>query len=131
MEFIFIDKENITFQRKSTKIKEISEILQRQQTPDLVEEKMNLLSHNPSEEKGAKQAEMDFSLINQLLPTEVLKKILEKLDFEGIRLAKLICTHWRDIIDGFKLVKQASSMFLEYCVKTDTMYIFDLNCFHF
>ena len=37
--------------------------------------------------------------------TMELKETLEKLDFEGICLAKLICTRWRDIIDGFKLVK--------------------------
>ena len=50
-----------------------------------------------------------FPSINQVLPTEILKEILEKLDFKSLVLAKQTCKHWKVIINEFKLVHQASS----------------------
>ena len=56
-----------------------------------------------------------FPLINQVLPIEMLKKILEKLDFRSLCLAKHTCRHWKGIINGFKLKEIASSEYLNIC----------------
>ena len=50
--------------------------------------------------------------INQVLPTEMLKKILENLDVKSLCFSKQTCKHWKDIIDEFELVKKASGKFL-------------------
>ena len=51
--------------------------------------------------------------INKVLPPEMLKKILEFLDAKSLSFARQSCKRWKNIIDGFELVKQASSKFLE------------------
>ena len=56
----------------------------------------------------------DFRFINQVLPTEMLKKILELLDIKSLYFAKLSCKRWKDIIDEFELVNEASSKFFEF-----------------
>ena len=75
--------------------------VQSKQIPDLVREMENVL---PS----------DFQFINQVLPTEMLKKILELLDIKSLYFAKLSCKRWKDIIDEFELVNEASSKFFEF-----------------
>ena len=50
--------------------------------------------------------------INQFLPTEMLKKILENLDYKSLHFAKQTCKLWKDIIVEFELVKKASGKFL-------------------
>ena len=62
--------------------------------------------------KFSGERETGLSLINQVLPTEMLKMILEKLDIYSICFAKQVCMRWRDIIHEFELVKKASSKFL-------------------
>ena len=54
-----------------------------------------------------------FPLINQVLPTEVLKKILEILNIKSLCFAKQTCMRWRNIIHEFKLVERALSKFIE------------------
>ena len=97
------------------KIKEIFEILQSQVRPDLVNEMKSLILLKTPRENGTKLEEEKnnaLSSINQVLPTEMLKKILEKLNIESLCLAKQTCMHWRNIIHEFDLVKKASSKFL-------------------
>ena len=101
------------------KIKEIFEILQSQKRPDLIEEMKNLvLLKNIGEESSnlAEEKKMDLSPIKQVLPTEVLKKVLEKLNFKSLYFAMQTCKSWRDIIHEFELVKKASSKFHKSCL---------------
>ena len=59
----------------------------------------NLLVHMLSGNDGAK--------INAVLPTELLKKILENLDFKSVDSARQSCKHWKEIVDTFELRKKA------------------------
>ena len=59
----------------------------------------NLLVHMLSGNNGPK--------INPVLPTELLKKILENLDFKSLGSARQSCKHWKEIIDAFELRKKA------------------------
>ena len=47
--------------------------------------------------------------INQVFPTEMLKKILERLDHKSLCYASTCCKRWRDIIEEFELKNIASS----------------------
>ena len=51
--------------------------------------------------------------VNQVFPTELLKKILERLDIKSLCSAKQTCKHWKNIIDTFELLENASSKYLE------------------
>ena len=51
--------------------------------------------------------------INQVFPTEMLKKILGNLDYKSLLNAKKTCRLWRDIIVEFGFEKQASGKILE------------------
>ena len=55
---------------------------------------------------------IEFMSINMVLPTEMMKKILEKLDWKSLTSSKQTCQHWREIINQFKLEEQASSKFI-------------------
>ena len=63
----------------------------------------NLLVHMLSRNDGAK--------INTVLPTELLKKILENLDFKSLGSARQSCKHWNDIIKAFELQNKALGKF--------------------
>ena len=127
-----------------TKIKEIFEILQSQERPDLVNELKSfvllkktgenvtkLVEENSQEEpnlakemknsvlpksngkRGLKLSErkkIEHSSINKVdeLPTEILKKILEKLDIQSLFLAKQICRRCNEIIDKFEFLELKS-----------------------
>ena len=129
------------------KIKEVFEILQSQERPDLVKEMKTLIllkttgeiGTKPDEEKIqetdlakemknlvqikncgekssnlAEEKRIDISSpINQVLPTEMLKKILEKLHIRSLIIARQTCMRWKEIIDKFKFVEEASSKFLK------------------
>ena len=58
--------------------------------------------------------ESDFSLMNKVLPIEILKKILEKLDFRSVCLARQTCKYWNEIICKLKVAEKVSSKFVEY-----------------
>ena len=47
------------------------------------------------------------SKINEVLPTELLRKILEKLGFKSLASAIQSCKYWKKIIDTFELQKKA------------------------
>ena len=49
----------------------------------------------------------DEAKINAVLPTELLKKILENLDFKSLGSARQSCKQWKQIIDVFELRKKA------------------------
>ena len=73
---------------------------------DLVKEMMNLVLLNTRAIDFPNMTEMDTSA-TKVLPTEMLKAILEKLDYKSLASARQICKRWKDIIDGFKLVEKA------------------------
>ena len=50
-----------------------------------------------------------FSSLNKILPNEILKKILGYLDYKNVHNALQTCKHWKEIIDEFNFVKEASS----------------------
>ena len=52
-------------------------------------------------------SKIDVSLV---LPNEILKKILEKLDFISLVYAQRTCKLWKEIIDEFQL--PSSSKFI-------------------
>ena len=58
---------------------------------------------------GHKQSGYNESKIIQILPTELMKKILENLDYKSLGFVKQTCKRWKEIIVGFKLQKRASS----------------------
>ena len=60
------------------KIKEIFEILHTQERPDLIQEMKKLLwlKTNPKDGLKITEEKNDSPLVNQVLPTEMLKKIL-------------------------------------------------------
>ena len=51
--------------------------------------------------------EIDMALINNMLPPEMLEKILELLNYKEICQAKLICRKWKETIDKGNLLKKA------------------------
>ena len=55
--------------------------------------------------------------INQVLPTEMLKNILENLDYKNLLSAKKTCRLWKNIIVDFGFEKQASGKILEKYVR--------------
>ena len=99
------------------KVKEIFEILKTQERPDLTQELEKLLLFKTNGNEGLKIAEKEktaLSLVNQALPTEMLKKILENLDIKSLCIAKQTCKRWIDVINGFQLVEKALSKFFEF-----------------
>ena len=57
-----------------------------------------------SQEKRIKSAP-----IHEILPQEILVKILKKLEFKSVILAGRVCKYWNRIIVGFELIEAASS----------------------
>ena len=51
------------------------------------------------------------SVIHNILPQEIFVKILKKVNFECISLARLTCKQWKRVIDAFKIVKAISGEF--------------------
>ena len=60
------------------------------------------------------EKETSLSSVNEVLPTELLKKILENLGIRSLCFAKQTCKHWNEIVDGFELVEKAISKCLEF-----------------
>ena len=57
----------------------------------------------------AEMSKLEITEINQALPTEILRKILQRLDIPGLCVARQTCKRWKEIIDGFELVEEACS----------------------
>ena len=80
--------------------------------------------------------EIDIALIHNMLPPEMLEKILELLIYKEIRQAKLICRRWKEIIDKGNLLKKASGKIfetLDFFIKliTNIVLIMGFCLFHF
>ena len=56
-----------------------------------------------------KTSRKDLPLVNEIFPTEILKKILENLDYKSLCYAKGVCKHWKEIINAFELLEKALS----------------------
>ena len=65
-----------------------------------------------SEVPIAKMPKLEITDINQVLPTEILRKILQRLDIPSLCSARQTCKRWKDVIDGFELVEEACSKFM-------------------
>lgn len=61
----------------------------------------------------ANMAEENFCMINQVLPIEILRKVLQYLDFKSLYTAKQVCKQWKEAIDWFELLKEATSKFID------------------
>ena len=102
-----------------SKIKDIFEILQSQERPDLAQELKKLMLFKSIRKDGSKSDDesnaVDLPLINKVLPTEMLKKILENLDCKSLCNAKHAFKRWKDIIDEFRFVEKSLGKILEFC----------------
>ena len=60
---------------------------------------------------SSKKAKLEITEINQVLPTEILRKILQRLDIPSLCVARQTCKRWKGVIDGFELVEEACSKY--------------------
>ena len=61
----------------------------------------------------AEENTIDFPLINEVFPAEMLEKILEWLDIKSLVNARLTCKHWKLIIDNCDILEKALSKILK------------------
>jgi len=61
----------------------------------------------------AEENVINFPLINELLPAEMLEKILEWLDIRSLLNARLTCKRWKLIIDNCNIMEEALSKILK------------------
>ena len=61
----------------------------------------------------AEENAIDFPLINEVLPAEILEKILEWLDIKSLVNARLTCKHWKLIIDNCDIMGKVLSKILK------------------
>ena len=111
-DFAFLNTDSFPKEINKAKIKDIFEILQSQERPDLVKEMKTLLKFKMAKKDkrmNVEQKKVNVQSINQVLPTEMLTKILEFLDVKSLCFAKQSCKHWKVIIDELELVKKATS----------------------
>ena len=59
----------------------------------------------------AEENTIDFPLINEVFPAEILEKILKWLDIMSLVNARLTCKHWKLIIDNCDIMEKALSKF--------------------
>ena len=57
----------------------------------------------------------NISLIHNVLPPEMLEKILKLLNYKEICQAKLICRRWKEIIDKGNLLKKVAGKIVGKC----------------
>ena len=57
----------------------------------------------------AEEITIDFPLINEVFPAEILEKILEWLDIKSLANARLTCKHWKLIIDNCDIMEKVLS----------------------
>ena len=70
----------------------------------------------------AKMAEEDICRINQVLPIEILRKVLQYLDFKSLCSAKQVCKQWKEAIDWFALLKEATRKFIDLYLMIDVFF---------
>ena len=59
--------------------------------------------------KMAEENTIDFVLINEVLPPEIMGQILEMSDFKSLCFARLTCKHWKLIIDSCNIMEKVLS----------------------
>ena len=59
----------------------------------------------------AEMSKLEITDINQALPTEIFRNILQRLDIPSLCVARQTCKRWKEIIDGFELVEEACSKY--------------------
>ena len=59
----------------------------------------------------AEMSKLEITDMNQVLPTEILRKILKRLDIPNLCVARQTCKRWKGVIDGFELVEEACSKY--------------------
>ena len=57
-----------------------------------------------------------LSDVENILPPEMVEKILKLLNFKDICQAQLVCKRWKDIIVKGNLVKKAAGKMIELCL---------------
>ena len=57
--------------------------------------------------KITESKKMEHSIIHEILPPEMVEKILKLLNYKGIYQSKLVCRRWKVIIDMGNLLKRA------------------------
>ena len=62
----------------------------------------------------AEMSKLEITEINQVLPTEILRNILQRLDIKNLCSSRQTCKRWKAIIDGFELVEEACSKFFNF-----------------
>ena len=67
-----------------------------------------------SDELISEMSKLVITDINQALPTEILRNILQRLDINNLCSARQTCKRWKAIIDGFELVEEACSKFFNF-----------------
>ena len=65
---------------------------------------ISTLSHNPNNKELEHERKIFFPSLN-----EMLKKILGYLDYKSTWNASQTCKQWKEIIDEFRFVEEASS----------------------
>ena len=80
-------------------------------------ETVDLLKTKIENLEGKEDAREGLPMINQVLPNEILKKILDKLDIKSLCFSRQTCKLWNDIIIKFKLVEEVSSKIIFLCMK--------------
>ena len=51
---------------------------------------------------------MELSTIHEILPPEMVEKILKLLDYKDIYQSQMVCRTWKEIIDKGNLKKKAT-----------------------
>ena len=69
---------------------------------------------------NSKPKKLKFSVIHNILPPEILEKILKFLNYKEICRAQLICQKWKEIIDNGSLLKKASGKILAQVIIKDS-----------
>ena len=57
---------------------------------------------------------MSNSLMHEILPPEMVEKILKLLNYKDICQAQLVCRRWKEIIDLGNLMKKSKSKILAF-----------------
>ena len=56
-----------------------------------------------------------YSHMMNILPPEMLEKVLKYLNYEKICQARLVCRQWKDVIDNGNIIGKVSGKILRTC----------------
>ena len=75
---------------------------------------ISTLFPNLNNKESKQERNTYFPSINKIIPNEILKKILGYLDYKNVCNALQTCKHWRQIVDEFRFVEEASSKLFQH-----------------